>query len=266
MDFEKLIAIIVTAIVTGFATFLFTSWRESEKTKYEEKKLLRKALHSLTHLWQTLLVWDFGGQINLATNLLLKGFADLGAKPEDIEKHKFNELDKNKIISIQTKDATGKLREFEKQLDEAIDKVAEIKPFLATELKSIKSGSVNNSIEGIITEQLSDGKERGNYDLNMTLAFENQLFQTTREKYLERLKPFILEIAKEIDKETLKSTEDYLEDLEKHWNEAFSGNDVAGIESAKKFIVEKVLTANQIATEQTEKENRSVKNGRKRRK
>jgi hypothetical protein len=49
-----------------------------------------------------------------------------------------------------------------------------------------------------LIEQLSDGKERGEYDFKMTAAFQAQIFQKYKDRLTEQIRPYILLIAGEI--------------------------------------------------------------------
>lgn len=250
MEIEKLITIVITALITFALTKLWDWWRESEKTKYEERKLLSKSLYNLTNFWQTLQSWDFEKQTDLANRLLFEQFSRMGAKPENLEKIQLNEIDKNKLISIQTQNANDKLKLLGEQFESAVEKLSEISPLIASELHEIQLRTPIEPIEKYVQAQLKDGKERSEFDLNMIASIENQYFQAYKTRLSERLKPYILLIAKEIDGKTLKETTEYLEKLERDWKNSFDESNFEEMLTTSEFFVDMLVKAHQTASQE----------------
>lgn len=221
MDAEKIYTIVITAVVTFVLTKGWDWWRESEKNKYEERKHLRKALFRLMNFWQTLQSWNFESQISLASRMLIEQFERMGAKPKDLEAMRLKDADKATLLSFQNQSASVKLKHLENQFQEAIDGLAELSPLIASELHEIHLRTPFEPFENYIRENLNDGKERSEYEVKMILGLENKFFHSYKSRLSERLRPYILEIAGQIDRKTSESTTKYLDDLEKDWNEAF---------------------------------------------
>lgn len=249
MDAEKIYTIIITAVVTFILTKGWDWWRESEKNKYEERKHLRKALFGLMNFWQTLQSWDFESQVSLANRMLFEQFERMGAKPEDLEELRLKDEDKAKLISFQTQSASVKLKALQSQFQEAIDKLAELSPLIASELHEIHLRTPFEPIVSYIRENLDDGKERSEYDKKMLSGIESKFFHLYKSKLSERIRPYILEIAGQIDRKTNKSTTKYLDDLEKDWKEAFSKPNEEDLQTVAENYVGMLMEVHQEATD-----------------
>lgn len=242
MDLSGLLAAIgLSSIITLVITKVWDLWREKEKTKNEDRKLLRKALSNLTNLWQSLLTWDFEDQLNITNSLLLEQFANMGANPDKLLELKIKDSDKNKVISVQTRTATEKLKSLDDQLSVVVDRLSEIRPLIASEIYELQSNTPLQSIEKVIEEQLKDGKKRSQIDFNMIYALQNRLFQEYKQNLIKRIKPFILIIAEQIDKETLKSATEHLEERERMRAELIERKDPENEKNSAKRIVEMLI-------------------------
>jgi hypothetical protein len=239
--------IFLTAFATSFITLLLTKlwdwWRDSQKNKIEDRKSLNKALFNLTNLWQTLQTWDFEKQIDFTNEKLFEEFSKMGANTEKLEEIKLKASDKNKLVLVQTQLANEKLLLLEEQVHNSIEELSQIRPFVASELHEMQLRTPLVPMEKLIEEQLKDGKERTEYDFSMLASLQNQYFQTYKQKLSERVKPFILSIAKEIDKKTFKATNNYLETLEKQWSEVFDAKNSEDINNFAKVQIEMLLKA-----------------------
>lgn len=245
MDNEKLITIVVTGIITVVATFLSKNlwdwWRETERTKNEDRKLLRKALTSLTNLWQSLLIWDFESHTKTANELLLQQFSIMGANPEQLEKIKLQDTDIRIIVSAQIQTANEKLKLLDEKIDKAVEQLAEIRPLIASELHELQSNTPLQSMERLFEEQLKDGKERNKYDFDMIAGLQNRSFQEYKIILTEKLKPFILKIAEQIDKKTLEEAKEHLEKREKERSEMLERKNPEAEQEFAKYFAEMLI-------------------------
>lgn len=172
-------------------------------------------------------------------------FSKMGANTEKLKEIKLKASDKNKLVLVQTQLANEKLRLLEEQVHNSIEELSQIRPFIASELHEMQLRTPLVPMEKLIEEQLKDGKERTEYDFSMFASLQNQYFQAYKQRLSERVRPFILSIAKEIDKKTFKATNDYLETLEKQWIEMFDDMNSEDINNAAKIQIEMLLKAHQ---------------------
>ena len=244
MDISTFLTTIgISSIITLILTKLWDLWREKVKIKNEDRKLLRKALTSLTNLWQSLLIWDFENHVNITSDLLFEQFTTLGVNSEKLKEIKLKETDKSKIVTLQVQTATEKLKLLDEQISNVVEKLSEIKPLIASELHDLQSSTPLQSMEKAVKDNLDDGNARDEYSFNMIGELQNQFFQAHKARLTERIKPYILLIAEEIDEKTLKDTKVYLEAREKERLEFLANKKPDATKEFVKQMTEMLLTA-----------------------
>ncbi|MCD9186698.1 MAG: hypothetical protein LUM44_09705 [Pyrinomonadaceae bacterium] len=233
----------LSSIITLVLTKAWDWWREKVKNKNEDRKLLRKALTNLTNLYQNLLCFDFKSHLDISQDILLEQFKTMGANPENLKELELKEKDKSSLVTLQVESATEKLKSLNTEIADVADKLSEIKPLMASEIYEIQPNIAFQSMEKMLKTQLADGKERDDYSFEMIGNYQNEMFLSFKDKMLERIRPFILQIAEEIDEKTLEETKQYLEYKESERKQLLEGIEPDKINEFVKKMVEVMFTA-----------------------
>lgn len=228
INIATLTSAVVASLITLIATKLWDWWRESQKIKGEDRKLLNKALFVLMSFWQTLQSWDFEKQIAKSERLINMQLGEMAKRENrDFPGIQFSQADKDQITAFQRQKATEKLADLLDQMNRSIEELSVIRPLIAAEIRDMQLRSPFEVLEEYVqAEREKKAAPPDQFSEHMTMSMLNQQFQLFKNVLSERLEPFIRLIAKDINAKTLKDTEMFLKDFGANWADAFGDDDV----------------------------------------